>query len=81
MFEDLPVEALIDSGSMLPLLSDSIYAKLTSTTVFTSDTIEAYGCNGSSLEITGIATGKLAFHINDTPIKAQFYILKKSTQI
>ena len=79
-FENLSVEALIDSGSMVPLLSEDIYTKVTKQVTFTSETIEAYGCNGSSLEIIGVATGNLSFHKNDTPIKAQFYVLRKSTQ-
>ena len=78
--EELAIEALLDTGSMIPLLAEAVYIKIAPKTLFTTETIEAFGCNGSQLNITGIVTGNLSFHPNDFPIKAQFYVLKESTQ-
>ena len=85
-FEQLQVQALIDSGSMVPLIAESVYIKVKTspsfdeTNMFKEANLEAYGCNGSSLIILGVVEGRLQLHEQDAPIKAQFYILKQSTQ-
>ena len=85
-FEQTTVQALIDSGSMIPLLAESIYQKIKRSPQFNEESmfsekgLEAYSCNGGQLDIPGVVTGKLLLHEHDTPIKAQFYILKQSTQ-
>ena len=85
-FERQTVQALIDTGSMVPLIAEDVYLRLKSSpdfeesTMFTQNELEAYSCNGSKLDIPGIITGDLLLHQHDAPIRAQFYILKQSTQ-
>ena len=80
-FEGMEIDALLDSGSMIPLLSESVYTKLAETTkpLFTEDTLLACGCNGSQLDIPGVVTGLFKFHKNETPFKCQFYVLRQAT--
>ena len=76
-FENIKFDSLVDTGSMIPLLNEMIYNKI-ATPNFSKHSIEAYGCNGGELDILGVVTGSLKFHKHDSPINAQFYILKDS---
>ena len=78
-FENIKFDSLVDTGSMIPLLNEMIYNKI-ATPNFSKHSIEAYGCNGGELDILGVVTGSLKFHKHDSPINAQFYILKDSIQ-
>jgi len=80
IFENLTIETLLDTGSMIPLLAEEVYDKITPKAWFTTETVDAFGCNGSQLSIQGYVTGSLSFHKNDLPIQAQFYVLRNSTQ-
>ena len=80
IFENLTIETLLDTGSMIPLLAEEVYNKITPKAWFTTETVDAFGCNGSQLSIQGYVTGNLSFHKNDVPIQAQFYVLRNSTQ-
>ena len=78
-FEHYCFDALLDTGSQIPLLCDSIYDKIPNPK-FSTDQIDAFGCDGGKLEILGTVLGELRFHRFDAPIQAQFYILKNSSQ-
>ena len=78
-FEDFEFDCLIDTGSMIPLINELIYKKILNPK-FSVQTIEAYGCDGGELNILGTVTGSLKLHKYDSPIEAQFYILKDATQ-
>ena len=79
-FKQQTVQALIDTGSMVPLIAEDVIPDFEESTMFTQNELEAYSCNGSKLDIPGIITGDLLLHQHDAPIRAQFYILKQSTQ-
>ena len=78
-FQGSTIQALIDSGSMLPLLAEDEYQKLAKTPQFSSDTLNAFGCNKSALDIVGKAQGWFSFVKHDTPFLAEFYILRNAS--
>ena len=78
-FENFCFDALIDTGSQIPLLCSSIYDKIPNPH-FSANQIDAFGCDGGKLDILGVVSGELRFHRYDSPIKAEFYILKNSSQ-
>ena len=75
----MEIEALLDSGSQIPLISDIIYQQVLKPK-FREEQLQAFSCNGSQLDIPGIVTGSLQLHQKDVPITAEFYILKQSAQ-
>ena len=79
VFENIKLEALLDSGSQIPLVSDIIYQQIKDSK-FRIEQLQAFSCNGTQLDIPGIVTGSLQLHQKDAPITAEFYILKQSTQ-
>ena len=80
-FQGVPMEALLDSGSQIPLIADHIYQQAKDNILdLREESLQAFSCNGGKLDIESIATGNLQLHQNDTPIAAEFYILKQSTQ-
>ena len=85
-FNNRPLTVLIDTGAQVPLI-DEHYCKFfssneTSSQVkFSTKTVQAIGCDGTQLQITGTITGKFQFHqYDDPPLFAEFYILKKCSQ-
>ena len=75
------MDALLDSGSQIPLIADHIYQQAKDHILdLREESLQAFSCNGGKLDIEAIATGNLQLHQNDTPITAEFYILKQSTQ-
>ena len=80
-FQGVPMDALLDSGSQIPLIADHIYQEAKDHILdLREESLQAFSCNGGKLDIEAIATGNLQLHQNDTPITAEFYILKQSTQ-
>ena len=80
-FEGLQIQALLDSGSQIPLIADHVYQQIKETiNAFREEKLQAFSCNGGELDIPGIVTGNLSLHQHDSPITAEFYILKQSTQ-
>ena len=75
-FQGATVQTLLDCGSMLPLIAESTWKQLPNPPKFTADRLDAFGCNGSALQILGLAEGLFSFVKNDTPFMAQFYILE-----
>ena len=78
------MEALIDTGAMVPLLdNDCCQAMLNDDRIklkFTNKSIVAFGCSGTQLDIKGSVIGQLYFHSNDSPILAEFYLLQGASQ-
>ena len=64
---------------MLPLIAESTWKHLPNPPKFTADRLDAFGCNGSALQILGLAEGLFSFVKNDTPFMAQFYILEDAS--
>ena len=85
-FADRPVKVLIDTGAQIPLIDEDFchaYSQTTSPPViqYTSKTVPAIGCDGSTLQINGSIVGKFQFHqFEDHPFFVEFYILKKCSQ-
>ena len=83
-FEDKFIEGLLDTGAMVPLLHASLCAEIqkhkNANLTFTNRTLKAFGCNGSELQIENSVIGRLFFHQHDSPIFAEFYILKNASQ-
>ena len=85
-FNNSPLTVLIDTGAQVPLI-DELYCKSfssnesSSQVKFSTKTVQAVGCDGTQLQITGTITGKFQFHqYDDPPLFAEFYILKKCSQ-
>ena len=78
-FQGTTIPTLIDSGSMLPLLAENQYQQLTNAPKFSTETLNAFGCNGSELSILGMAEGLFSFVKGGTPFRAQFYILQNAS--
>ena len=80
-FQGVQLNALLDSGSQIPLIAEHIYQQTKDHILeFRKESLQAFSCNGGKLDIEAIATGSLQLHQKDTPIIAEFYILKESTQ-
>ena len=83
-FEDKFIEGLLDTGAMVPLLHANLCAEIQkhkhANLTFTNRTLKAFGCNGSELQIENSVIGRLFFHQHDSPILAEFYILKNASQ-
>ena len=78
-FQGTAVQTLIDSGSMLPLLAEQKYRQLKPPPKFSHDTLNAFGCNGSALNIIGKVQGSFRFVQHDTAFQAQFYVLQDAS--
>ena len=85
-FNNKPLTVLIDTGAQVPLI-DEQYCKSfssnesSSQVKFSTKTVQAIGCDGTQLQISGTITGKFQFHqYDEPPLFAEFYILKKCSQ-
>ena len=78
-FQSTNIQILIDSGSMLPLISEEQYQGLSVAPKVTDETLSAFGCNGSQLSIIGKAEGLFRFVKHDNSFLAQFYILQNAS--